>query len=714
MDMVRRTALRMGAEAGSPTVGWIDAGGKLTLTLWEVEVEVRREKFLFETSPRSEKLMKKTKKTSIEIDGKTASHEAVNTYIEASMPITGSSGETLHTFYSVLSMLLTILQAANQQLAHEQKSFLSVPYRALSSSSPSPRTPENVSIGRERSRHGAAFTAATDRLLTSHVTKRAISGYKESYVAYGATKKLFSACAGQAEYTISEALRKAEQIPKTAAGEDIGEGSGWWYEELGLLPTFSSWSQVTFLHMYLMTVRLRGLSSPESVQTYNRYLLDHFSHEAERRMDEVHGITARGIRVTYLKDLFIQWRGVLAAYDEGLVKGDAQLAAAVWRNLFKGLPTDHKGNELDWAKIAKVVVYMRRTLDKMAPVDEVTLLTEFAQGLGASKYFVTAENDGQLVQLASRGAKESFKLDPKPLGKPQKVIGELNMADPMPQVQIELPAVDVDMAESTAQEAEEEASGPSNDASKETEEAEEETQEPAAPVVATQKDLFLNVLKSPIIQLVLGKGEEETILTAHQAVLESSPFFAEKLSQFESGGERRISLEDENPDAVACFLQFQYTGEYFPRCIPNNNKDLEQDPAIPSTDEVGNELLKHGRVYTLAEKLGIPKLQALAFDKICRTTSTASAEIVYARYVYSNTSPSDETIRKPIAKFWCTRSVMRHEAEDEFRALCLDFPQFGFDILNTVLNMKEKHSREREATSSPVPKGSARKRSRIF
>ncbi|KAM5449623.1 Serine carboxypeptidase 3 [Microsporum audouinii] len=279
-------------------------------------------------------------------------------------------------------------QAAKQQLTSKPpqrgyKHFLSVPCRALSSTAKLPVTPRDRPISSMRSRHGA-FTAP------SHTTKRGASSFKGTYVAYGVAKKLFAACAEQADYTISEDLKKAGNIPKTPSGEDIGEGSGWWHKELGLLPTFSSWSQVTFLHMYLITVRLRGLSSPESVQTYNRYLFEHFSHEAERRMDVLHGITSRSIRISYLKDLFVQWRGVLAAYDEGLVKGDAQLGAAVWRNLFKGLPTDHNGNELDWAKVANVVLYMRRSLDKMSTMNEMDVLTQFARGTGAEAFFDTA------------------------------------------------------------------------------------------------------------------------------------------------------------------------------------------------------------------------------------------------------------------------------------------------------------------------------------
>ncbi|EFQ97785.1 hypothetical protein MGYG_00825 [Nannizzia gypsea CBS 118893] len=286
------------------------------------------------------------------------------------------------------------------------------------------------------------------------------------------------------------------------------------------------------------------------------------------------------------------------------------------------------------------------------------------------------------------------------------------MADSIPQVQIELPA-DVEMEESTALAAEE---NPSAEETKEEgKDKEPEVQEtPAEPEVPTQQSLFLNYLTSPIVQLVLGKGEEQTTLTAHQAVLEPSPFFAEKLSQCEQTGDRRIYLEDEYTDTVACFLQYQYTGEYFPRLLPSG-KDLEQDPAIPKVDSSGDQLLKHARIYSLAEKLGNDKLKLLAQNKIGSIESSATGEIAYARYVYSHTTPDDTAIRGPVARFWAKMSdVLRHDAEEEFRALCLEHPQFSFDLLNRVLDMKEKRARERDNTSSPAFKGPARKRSRAF
>lgn len=125
--------------------------------------------------------------------------------------------------------------------------------------------------------------------------------------------------------------------------------------------------------MYLLVVRIRANPLRESVQTYMRHLIDHFSHMAEHRMDSMHGIHARSIRTKYLKDLFIQWRGILAAYDEGLVRGDAALGAAVWRNLFKASPTGLDGQEFDWTKVAWVVAYMRRVTSELSKIQESDL-----------------------------------------------------------------------------------------------------------------------------------------------------------------------------------------------------------------------------------------------------------------------------------------------------------------------------------------------------
>ncbi|OJD17965.1 hypothetical protein AJ78_01996 [Emergomyces pasteurianus Ep9510] len=238
-------------------------------------------------------------------------------------------------------------------------------------------------------------------------------------------------------------------------------------------------------------------------------------------------------------------------------------------------------------------------------------------------------------------------------------------------------------------------------------------EEANAPALESKETSFIEYLRSPIVELVVGRGDDQTTLTAHQAILTASPFFKNAVTQFTDDGPRRIVLEDEVLDTVGCFLQYQYTGEYFPRRLSAPSDALETDPSIPEVDDTGDQLLKHARVYTLAEKLGLQNLKQLAHSKIHRINSTARGEIAYARYVYGNTPADDITIRKPVAAFWATRShVLRHEAEKEFKSMCLEYPQFGFDVLSLVLDQKEKRSHDRHA-ESPSVKGSARKRARM-
>ncbi|KAL3425015.1 hypothetical protein PVAG01_04296 [Phlyctema vagabunda] len=224
---------------------------------------------------------------------------------------------------------------------------------------------------------------------------------------------------------------------------------------------------------------------------------------------------------------------------------------------------------------------------------------------------------------------------------------------------------------------------------------------------------YIDYLKSPIIGLLVGQGEEQCLLTAHQGLLIQSPWFAEACGKFSDDvSDRRIDLVDEDLDAVGCFLEFLYTGDYFPRRIAGQ-RDLEREPGIPEVDETGDQLLKHARVYTLAETLQLPALKSLASSKIHCVNSTAKGEIAYARYVYAHTQKDDTTIRAPVANFWATRShTLRSEAEDEFRQMCLEFPQFGYDVLTRVLDEKLKREKSDKMHPSHTPSGSSRKRAR--
>jgi hypothetical protein len=178
-------------------------------------------------------------------------------------------------------------------------------------------------------------------------------------------------------------------------------------------------------------------------------------------------------------------------------------------------------------------------------------------------------------------------------------------------------------------------------------------------------------------------------------------------------------MTDVDTDAMGSVIEYLYTGEYFPKKTSSaRDAPLEKDPRQPVPDDDGAGLLVHARVYTLAERLGLPELKSLAHSKIHRTASTAKGELAYARFVYKESNPDDQTIRKPVAAFWATRSYsLRHDAEPEFKAMCLEFPQFSYDVLQLVLDMQEK-SRGRTSDDGPgrggpsVIPGSSRKRAR--
>ncbi|CAL8580945.1 hypothetical protein XPA_006659 [Xanthoria parietina] len=224
-----------------------------------------------------------------------------------------------------------------------------------------------------------------------------------------------------------------------------------------------------------------------------------------------------------------------------------------------------------------------------------------------------------------------------------------------------------------------------------------------------QRVTFIDYLKSPMIELLIGSGADQTLLMAHKALLTKSPFFTQKLASAET---KRIELSEDDLDAMSCFLEYLYTGEYFPHKLPNNS--LQVDPALPKLDESGAQLLKHAKVYTLAEKLEMPALKSLSHSKIHLINSTAPAELTYARYVYSHTTRDDHTIRKPVASFWGQRShVLRHQTEGTFRQMCMDFPEFAFDVLSFVLDAEEKRAQRKGGGGPDDDVGkSARKRAR--
>lgn len=237
--------------------------------------------------------------------------------------------------------------------------------------------------------------------------ERVVSGLREgaqavtaTYAIYGQTDVLFNSCAAQADYEIPDEERMrlltGKGPARAADGGELGYPvtDAWWFSTLGLPPTFATWSAVAFLHMYALVVRLRTLETTAVFLDYQRYLTEHFSGRAEDKMTLLHNISSRGVRNKYLKDLFLQWRGTLVAYDEGLIKGDAVLAAAIWRNLFRGQ------EDVDWEKVALVVAYLRKAITKLDTLDLSTIIATMD---GPND--IWAQSRGDLDELVNRRSK---------------------------------------------------------------------------------------------------------------------------------------------------------------------------------------------------------------------------------------------------------------------------------------------------------------------
>ncbi|KAI6245320.1 hypothetical protein HI914_06417 [Erysiphe necator] len=201
--------------------------------------------------------------------------------------------------------------------------------------------------------------------------QRVIGNASSPYTVHGAAEVLFKECARHAAYN-TPLVGTDEEIPTTEDGEEIGvaDEKASWHKEFGFPATFSTWSQVTMLHMYLYTVRIRN-APPDQVKIWQRCIQDQFFYAAEDRMVVNHNMSAGVIRSKYLKDLYVQWRGLIAAYDEGLAKGDAVLAAAIWRNIYKAR------EDFDIRDLAQIVSYVRHSLQKLENLLSITDLVDF-------------------------------------------------------------------------------------------------------------------------------------------------------------------------------------------------------------------------------------------------------------------------------------------------------------------------------------------------
>ncbi|KAG8903294.1 T-complex protein 1 subunit gamma [Tulasnella sp. 403] len=104
--------------------------------------------------------------------------------------------------------------------------------------------------------------------------------------------------------------------------------------ECRLAPTFQTWFSFTNLHIWLLSTRFRALP-PSYGRLYIQELINHFFLDAEYRLRSVYGPKCpERIIKKQMVDLRDQWNGSTSSYDVAMVKSDAELAAALWRNIF--------------------------------------------------------------------------------------------------------------------------------------------------------------------------------------------------------------------------------------------------------------------------------------------------------------------------------------------------------------------------------------------
>lgn len=147
--------------------------------------------------------------------------------------------------------------------------------------------------------------------------------------------------------------------------EPLLDTAKFYYETLRLPRTFTQWFQITTLHYWLLTVRMRAMPFKYG-KNYQQKLVDRFFSDMEMKMSTEMGINSNRIIEGYLKDYHTQMLGAVASYDEALVTDDITLAAALWRNVFNGNP------EVDLRHVEALVGYCRSqlyVLDKMCDRD---------------------------------------------------------------------------------------------------------------------------------------------------------------------------------------------------------------------------------------------------------------------------------------------------------------------------------------------------------
>jgi cytochrome b pre-mRNA-processing protein 3 len=127
---------------------------------------------------------------------------------------------------------------------------------------------------------------------------------------------------------------------------------------------FANWCLITFLHVWLISVRLADES--RSGLFVRRELVDVMWKDITERTTK---LRVRGeIKNQSLLDLYDIFNGCLFGFDEGLLSNDAGLAASLWRH-FLGMEDAN-----DFSMLVTLCDYVRKNVHHMEKIPEKDLL----------------------------------------------------------------------------------------------------------------------------------------------------------------------------------------------------------------------------------------------------------------------------------------------------------------------------------------------------
>jgi len=111
--------------------------------------------------------------------------------------------------------------------------------------------------------------------------------------------------------------------------EPLSDTAKFFYETLNLPKSFSQQYQISLLHYWILSVRMRAMPHKYG-KNYQQKLIDRLFKDMELRMSQELKISSNRVIEGFLKDYHTQLIGAVLSYDEGLMTDDITFAAALW------------------------------------------------------------------------------------------------------------------------------------------------------------------------------------------------------------------------------------------------------------------------------------------------------------------------------------------------------------------------------------------------